>query len=607
VCGIVGYVGSRPVLPVILDGLKKLEYRGYDSAGIVLFGQDLSIVKKQGKIARLEQELAGMQLEGQMGIGHTRWATHGVPSDENAHPHLDCSGRLALVHNGIIENYLELKTDLLESGHRFRSETDTEVIAHLVEEKLKTRPALLEAVLAAAADMQGSFALAIASQQFPGRIVAVRRESPLVLGLGKDENFLASDIPALLPYTKDIIILSNNQVAELTRDTVRVFSIDGQELQPQPVRIDWDARLAEKGGFEHFMLKEIHEQPQVIKDTLAGHIDLANEQVLLPELPDELLAGIRRISITACGTAFHAGICGKTWIEEWAGVPVEVEIASEFRYRRRPFLPDTLAVVISQSGETADTLAALRRFKEEGMPVFAITNTFGSSVARESDWVLTTKAGPEIAVASTKAYSSQILSLLLLALRLAQIKGSQPPARLREITRELQRLPLLGDQVLQLESRVQEYANRLRAVDDYFILGRGLDYATSLEGALKLKEISYVHCEAYAAGELKHGPLALITAGKHVCLLATQSELLAKVASNLKEVKARGAEVLVLAGTNGSAGLEGDEIWHLPQTLDLFSPLLAILPLQLFAYYMAKEKGCDIDQPRNLAKSVTVE
>jgi glucosamine--fructose-6-phosphate aminotransferase (isomerizing) len=606
-CGIVGYVGNRPVTSILLEGLKKLEYRGYDSAGIVVLGRDLTLFKKQGKISALENEILKFTLDGQAGIGHTRWATHGAPSDINAHPHLDCTGKLAVAHNGIIENFLELKTALIQKGHLFRSETDTEVIPHLIEEELKNTGDLLRAVLSAISLLRGSFALAVIHKDYPGEIICVRRESPLVLGLGDGENFLASDIPALLPYTKKIIVMNNDEVALMESSGLKIFDIQGNLISRQPMTVDWDAKMIEKGGFEHYMLKEIHEQPNVLKDTLEGHLDLSLKSVLLPEGPeDPLLQKVENIYITACGTAYHAGIYGKHIIEAFTGTPIEVEFGSEFRYRERAFHKNSLGIVISQSGETADTLAALRRMKAEGIPVFAITNVVSSSVARESDWVLHTKAGPEIAVASTKAYTAQLLSLAIFALRLAQAKKSLDAPRERELIQELQRLPVLTETVFSLEDKVQAYANRLRYLSDYFMLGRGLDFVTAMEGALKLKEISYVHCEAYPAGELKHGPLALITPGKQVCLLATQRKLLAKIYSNYKEVKARGAEVLTVKFSD-AIDLEADETLILPPTSDYFSPILAIIPLQLFAYYMAKEKGCDIDQPRNLAKSVTVE
>ncbi len=606
-CGIVGYVGFRSVLPVVLGGLKKLEYRGYDSAGIVILGKDLSIIKKQGKIARLEKELEGTALSGEVGIGHTRWATHGAPTDENAHPHLDCKGSLAVVHNGIIENYLEIKTDLIEKGHHFISDTDSEVIAHLIEENLTSSHDLFQAILASVPRLAGSFALAVAHRESPGTIVCVRRESPLVLGLGEGENFLASDITALLPYTKKIIVMDNNEVARIEKHRAELFNIEGATISRQPIVIDWDLHMAEKGGFEHYMLKEIHEQPQVLKETLQGRLNWEKGVLLEEAPPREFIRSLEHIYITACGTAYHAGICGKQFIEELVKLPVEVDIASEMRYRPIPLLPKSLAVVISQSGETADTLAALHRFKRQRVPVLAITNVRGSSVSRDADWVLYTKAGPEIAVASTKAYVTQLLSFILLSTFLAQNRESSSILELRRITTELQKIPLLAEQVLEMEKRIQDYAHRLRYLNDYFVLGRGLDYATAMEGALKLKEISYVHCEAYAAGELKHGPLALITLGKQVCLLATQDHLLMKSASNLKEVKARGGQVLAITQAGIGNAIQADEKWELPPTNHLISPILAIIPLQLFAYYMAKEKGCDIDQPRNLAKSVTVE
>jgi glucosamine--fructose-6-phosphate aminotransferase (isomerizing) len=606
-CGIVGYVGARPVVSVLLDGLKKLEYRGYDSAGIVILGKDLNLFKRQGKISLLESQVSEFKVQGQTGIGHTRWATHGIPNDVNAHPHLDCSGNLAVVHNGIIENYIELKNALIQKGHVFKSDTDTEVIPHLIEEELLSQGDLFKAVLSSLHWLRGSFAIAVIHRDFPEKIVCARRESPLVIGLGEGENFLASDIPALLPYTKKIIVLNNDEVALIEKNSVSVYDAQGNKISRPSQEVDWDAHMIEKSGFEHFMLKEIHEQPNVFKETMEGHLDLTYSKVLLPEGPEEdLLRHLEAIYITACGTAYHAGLYGKNLIEALTGVPTEVEIGSEFRYRERAFQRNSLGIVISQSGETADTLAAMRRMKSEGIPVFSITNVISSSVARESDWVFHTKAGPEVAVASTKAYTAQLLSLAIFALYLREKRGDPQVEETRVLLRELQKLPVLAEMTFNLESKVQAYANRLRYLNDYFMLGRGLDLVTAMEGALKLKEISYVHCEAYPAGELKHGPLALITSGKQVCLLATQRRLISKIHSNLKEVKARGAEVLVLKFPD-TEEMEADETFVLPQTADYFSPLLAIIPLQLFAYYMAKEKGCDIDQPRNLAKSVTVE
>jgi len=608
-CGIVGYIGTKPAVPILINGLKKLEYRGYDSAGIaVIEGNEIKITKSVGKIANLEEKLAGAVLNVATGIGHTRWATHGKPSDENAHPHADCTGKFAVVHNGIIENYLELKDELIAEGHTFRSETDTEVLAHLLEKYYDGD--LLEAVLKLQKRLHGSYAVAFLTANEPGRIVAVRKDSPLVVGLGESENFLASDIPAILAYTRETYILEDGEIAELTANTVRVYDIDGNPVDKEIYIVSWNAEEAEKGGYAHFMQKEIFEQPKALRDTLAGRLDAENLEVKLLEIEGNLsyYQGLNRIFISACGTAYHAGLVGKYLLEKLVRIPVEIDVASEFRYRDPLIKQGDLLIVISQSGETADTLAALREAKKRGARVLAVTNVVGSSVSREADDVIYTWAGPEIAVASTKAYTTQLLVMYLLALYLGRAKGSIEEKLYKEMVQGLKEIPQKVQEVLDAEAKVIEFAKKHLTKEDAFFIGRGLDFAVSLEGQLKLKEISYIHAEAYAAGELKHGTLALIVKDVPVIALATQEALFEKMLSNIKEVNAREATILgiAFAGKKELAKVTDDQI-YLPRVPELLAPILAVVPLQLLAYHMSVLRGNDVDKPRNLAKSVTVE
>ncbi|ACX51401.1 glucosamine/fructose-6-phosphate aminotransferase, isomerizing [Ammonifex degensii KC4] len=605
-CGIMGYTGYRQALPLLLEGLKRLEYRGYDSAGVAVLEEgSLFLQKKAGKIAVLEACLNGFCPSGKAGIGHTRWATHGAPCDHNAHPHLDCRGEVAVVHNGIIENYASLRAELVKRGHRFLSETDTEVIPHLLEEAYEGD--LLSTLRKVLPRLHGSYALAALSVREPGRLVVARRDSPLVLGLGEGENFLASDIPALLPYTRRTYILEDGELAEIWPDGIKVYDAAGRPLEKKVFHVKWDAAAAEKAPYPHFMLKEIHEQPRALRDTLRGRIE--GGRVVFPELEEAAfhLRECRRLFLTACGTAFHAGLVGKYLLEKLARLPVEADIASEFRYRDLTLGPGDVVLVISQSGETADTLAALRLAKEKGAKVLAITNVVGSSVAREADWVLYTWAGPEIAVASTKAYTAQVLLVTLLALYLAELRGTLPSEEIIPLVEEVKFLPERVAQVLAWEEEIARLAQALKEQEHFFFIGRGLDWAVAEEGALKLKEISYIHAEAYPAGELKHGTLALITEGVPVVALATQSHLFEKMLSNIKEVKARGAWVLALTADDQAVAGETDVCFHLPPGNPLLMPAVAVVPLQLLAYYVAVARGCDVDQPRNLAKSVTVE
>lgn len=604
-CGITGYIGKSEAVPIIIEGLKRLEYRGYDSSGVaVIDRQRIWLQKKEGRLACLEETLNGYP-RASLGIGHTRWATHGVPSDANAHPHTDCRGEIAVVHNGIIENFARLRKWLQENGHVFTSETDTEVLAHLVEHYYQG--SLEEAVRLALQQVEGSYALAVICAREPDKIVAVRNQSPLVVGVGDGEYYLASDIPAILNRTKQVYLLEDGEMVVLTEDGVNITNGRGQQVAKEIFSVTWDAEAAEKGGHPHFMIKEILEQPRALRETLRGRI--RDDRVEFSEVDlDCLLDGVEKIFITACGTAYHAGMVGKQVIERLARIPVEVDIASEFRYRDILWGENSLLVVISQSGETADTLAALREAKRRGIRVLAVTNVVGSSVAREADSVLYTWAGPEIAVASTKAYSTQLLLMYLLGIYLAQRRNTVPP----EVTGALVRgLAMIGDKVetvLQQAGTIERIAENYAGTQSTFFLGRGLDYAVALEGALKLKEISYVHAEAYAAGELKHGTLALIEKGVPVIALVTQDELEDKMMSNIKEVKARGAVVIGL-GKEGRGELkqEADELIVLPDEDPFLTPILTVVPLQLFAYYMAVKRGCDVDKPRNLAKSVTVE
>ncbi|SHE78969.1 glutamine--fructose-6-phosphate transaminase [Desulforamulus putei DSM 12395] len=608
-CGVVGYVGSRPATPIILEGLKKLEYRGYDSSGVAVLDQDgLKVEKKVGRLAELEKALSGRELHATIGIGHTRWATHGRPSDINAHPHTSNDGKIAVVHNGIIENYLQLREWLSSMGHVFKSETDTEVIPHLIEYFYKGD--LVEAVQKTVSHLEGSYAIMAISVDQPGRIVAVRQDMPLVVGLGQGENLLASDIPALLKHTRRCYLLNDGDVVELKADQVIIRDVTGQVVEKEIFEVTWDAEEAEKGGYDHFMLKEIHEQPRALRDTLKGRISHAGDKVILDEIKmtPEQIKGIKRIMITACGTAYHAGLVGKYVIEQLVRLPVEVDIASEFRYRDPIIDKDTLVVVVSQSGETADTLAALREARRRGARVVAVTNVIASSVAREADDIIYTWAGPEISVASTKAYTTQLVAMYLLALYLAQERNTLAAGNIKEILGELKSIYAKAQEVLDNVEPIKEFAKQYHKAEDTFFIGRGLDYAVALEGSLKLKEISYIHAEAYAAGELKHGTLALIVENIPVIALATQQSLFEKMVSNIKEVKARDASVIALAMA-GHTEVEkvADQVLYIPKTHQVLAPILTVIPLQLLAYYMAVYRGCDVDKPRNLAKSVTVE
>ncbi|WWR19180.1 glutamine--fructose-6-phosphate transaminase (isomerizing) [Lachnospiraceae bacterium JLR.KK009] len=607
-CGIVGYIGESQAAPVLLDGLSKLEYRGYDSAGIAVYdGEQIQVQKAVGRLKVLsELTHDGATMPGCSGIGHTRWATHGVPSGANAHPHYNQSETIAVVHNGIIENYLKLRKRLEEKGYQFRSDTDTEVVAHLLDRYYKGDP--VEAITKIMHRVEGSYALGIIFKEHPGHIYAVRKDSPLIVGHGKDGNLIASDVPAVLKYTRNVYFIQNEEIAVLTGETIAFYNVDGEEIQKGSTTIDWDINAAEKGGYEHFMLKEMYEQPQTVRDTLSPRIK--DGSIVIEELgmDEEEIRGIRKIHIVACGSAYHAGVTAKYVFEGMARIPVEVDLASEFRYRNPILMDDELVIVISQSGETADSLAALREAKRKGVKTLGIVNVVGSSIAREADRVMYTWAGPEIAVATTKAYTAQLIAEYLLAVKFAQARGEVTEAEVEGYLKDLQRLPDQIEMLLSNKERIQHFANRYIAAKDVFFVGRGIDYAISLEGSLKLKEISYIHSEAYAAGELKHGTISLIEEGTLVAAVVTQENLYKKTVSNMVELTSRGA--FVLAVTNaGNREIEkaADYVVYIPQTNKYFTNSLAIIPLQLFSYYVAVGKGCDVDKPRNLAKSVTVE
>lgn len=607
-CGIVGYLGSGRATSFLINGLSKLEYRGYDSAGVAVLNEgNIEVRKFKGRLANLANDIKENPVEGNMGIGHTRWATHGAPSDVNSHPHLNSKETIAVVQNGIIENYLTLRTWLKGEGYTFKSETDTEVIPNLIDYYYKGN--LFEAVQKALKKLEGSYALGVVCKDEPDKLIAVRKECPLIVGLGKDETFIASDIPAVLSYTRDVYLLEDHEIAVLSKDGVKLFAQDGSEIQKEIYHVTWSEDAAEKGGFEDFMLKEIHEQPRAIRDTLAGRVSMENE-ILLNELKitKEDLQNTDRIFIVACGTAYHAGLVGKNLIESLARIPVEVDIASEFRYRNPLVTEKSLVIVISQSGETADTLAALRNSKNMGATIIALTNVVGSSVSREADHVLYTLAGPEISVASTKAYTTQIIGMYMMAMTFAKILGKLKSDRLDKLKEELLNLPEKVELVLEDKEIIKKIAEKVCNEKDMFFLGRGLDYALALEGSLKLKEISYIHSDAYAGGELKHGPIALMENGTKVVTLLTQEALKEKMVSNIVEIKARGAEVIGVC-YEGTKGLEEvlNDVIYIPRTIDVFAPVLGVAVLQLLSYYVAKLRGCDIDKPRNLAKSVTVE
>ena len=607
-CGIVGYIGNKPASPIILDGLAKLEYRGYDSAGLAVYdGEKINVQKAVGRLKVLENLThGGESMPGYVGIGHTRWATHGAPSDVNAHPHYNKDRTIAVVHNGIIENYIPLRKKLLGKGYEFVSETDTEVLAQLLDYYYKGNP--LEAITKVLHRVEGSYALGIMFADFPDEIYAVRKDSPLIVGKSADGSFIASDVPAILKYTRTVYYVENQEVVKLTKDELHFYTVDEEEITKEPVTIEWDANAAEKGGYEHFMLKEIYEQPRTITDTISPRIK--NGDIVIDELnmTDEEIKAVKKIYIVACGSAYHTGVTAKYVLEGLVRIPVEVDVASEFRYRNPILEEGTMVVVISQSGETADTLAALREAKARGFKVLGIVNVVGSSIAREADSVMYTWAGPEIAVATTKAYSAQLAALYLLTMKLGRVRGTISDELFASLLEDIKKLPYQIELLLGQKEKIQRFANRYVGAKDIFFIGRGIDYAISLEGSLKLKEISYVHSEAYAAGELKHGTISLIEDGTLVVAVATQPALYQKTISNIVEVKARGAFVMAIT-TEDNTAMEkaADYIIYIPETNPYFANSLAIIPLQLFGYYVAVGKGCDVDKPRNLAKSVTVE
>jgi len=606
-CGIVGYIGPRQASDVLLGGLARLEYRGYDSAGVaVVEDSELSVVRRVGKLVNLRNAIDAKSVPGTVGIGHTRWATHGKPSEENAHPHVDCSGRIAVVHNGIIENYIELREELRATGHILHSETDTETVAHLIESYYDGD--LRRAVAQAIHRLEGAYALGIVHMDHPDMIIAARKDSPLIIGAGEGENIVASDIPAVLEYTREVVALHDGQIAVVTADSIEVLDLALRPVEPEMMHVEWDLEAAEKGGFDDFMLKEIFEQPKALRETLRGR--LVDGEIQLSELAmtSAEIAEIDRVFIIACGTSYHAGLVAKNLIEQWARMPVEVQVSSEFRYND-PIVDDlTLVVAITQSGETADTLAGVREARERGAKVIAITNVVGSRVTRESDGVLYTHAGPEVGVAATKTFTSQIAALAVLALKLGQAKGTLGCDEVDSLWGELTTLPELVEAILENLEELQECAAEYATATSSLFLGRGVGVPIAMEGALKLKEISYVHAEAYAAGEMKHGPIALITDEVPVVVIATQGHTYEKVVSNIQEVRARGAQVIAVATAGDDAiHKHAEHVLSVPRTSEVLSAIPATIPLQLLAYYIAKLRNCNVDQPRNLAKSVTVE
>lgn len=613
-CGIVGYVGNKNATQVLINALKKLEYRGYDSAGIaVLEGEDILVRKCKGALKFLEEKIANETIKSSMGIGHTRWATHGEPSDENSHPHTNMDGTISIVHNGIIENYADLKADLQNQGVVFKSQTDTEVIVHLIDKEYKQDKDIFQAVIRTLHKLEGSYALGVLCKDYPDRIICARKESPLVVGLGKGENFIASDVPALLEHTRDVYYLDEKEIAVLYIDHVSLFDFEGNKIVKQPSHVEWDMNAAEKGGYPHFMIKEINEQPKACKDTMRPRIikdgngkptDVYFEENSI----DESWKKTKRVVITACGTAYHAGVVAKYAFEKLARIKVDVDVASEFRYRDPILDKDDIFIVISQSGETADTLSALRLAKKEGLKVIAITNCVGSTVSREADDVIYTLAGPEIAVASTKAYTTQVLCLLLLVIKAGKLRGTLSEEDVSRLLSELEEIPSKIEEILKEQEVIQKFASMQFNKEKVFFIGRQFDSATALESALKLKEVSYMHSEAFAAGELKHGPIALIDDKALVVAIASEPKLYEKIGSNMVEVKSRGATVLVITPDNSGA-FDGktDEIFKIPECSSTLVSLLTIIPAQLFAYYCAIQRGFDPDKPRNLAKSVTVE
>ena len=607
-CGIVGYIGKHQAAPIILEGLAKLEYRGYDSTGMAVFdGKKINIQKAAGRLQVLENMTRGGEtMPGCVGIGHTRWATHGKPTDINAHPHDNQDGTIAVVHNGIIENYQQLKQRLINRGYKFVSDTDTEVLVQLIDYYYKGNP--LEAITKVLHRVEGSYALGILFADHPEEIFAVRKDCPLIVGTSSEGSFIASDVPAILKYTRDVYYIDNQEVVALKENEIHFYTVDEEEIQKTPSHVDWDAEAVAKGGYEHFMLKEIYDQPRAVRETFEKHMKDGNVEIEELRMTDEEIRKLSRIHIVACGTAYHAGMTAKYVIESMARISVEVDMASEFRYRNPIIEEGALVIVISQSGETADTLQALRDSKARGAKVLGIVNVVGSSIAREADSVMYTWAGPEIAVASTKAYSAQLIALYLLAMKFARVKGTISEEEYQQLVFDLRRLPEQIELLLGNKTRIQRFANRYVAAKSVFFIGRGLDYTLSMEGSLKLKEITYMHSEAYAAGELKHGPISLIEDGTLVMASLTQEDLYKKTISNIREVKSRGAFVLALT-TTGHDDIEdtADYVLYIPQTNRYFTNSLAIIPFQMFAYYVSIGKGLDVDKPRNLAKSVTVE
>ena len=607
-CGIVGYIGDKQAAPILLDGLSKLEYRGYDSAGIAVFdGQEIQIKKTMGRLKVLEELTHGGEtMKGCCGIGHTRWATHGCPSDVNAHPHFNKDHSIAVVHNGIIENYAKLKKKLENKGYEFQSETDTEVLVHLLTDYYKGDP--IEAIERVMHRVEGSYGLGIMFKDHPHHIYAARKDSPLIVGASSMGNLIASDVPAILKYTRSVYYMENEEIARLSGENIHFYNIDGEEIEKTPTTINWDINAAEKGGYEHFMLKEIYEEPKAVRDTISPR--LKDDDVVIEELgmTDEEIRSIRKIDIVACGSASHVGMTAKYVIESMARIPVEVDVASEFRYREPIYEDNMLVIIISQSGETADSLAALRDAKNHGVRTLGIVNVVGSSIAREADNVMYTWAGPEISVATTKAYSAQLAAMYLLSMKFAKVRGMLIDEEFAQLRSDLIQLPDQIESLFGMKEKIQKFANRYLAAGHMFFIGRGIDYAIAMEGSLKLKEISYIHSEAYAAGELKHGTISLIEDGTLVVAVATQEKLYPKTISNIVEVKTRGAFVMALTNL-GHTDIEknADYVIYIPKTSQYFTNSLAIIPLQLFGYYVSVGRGLDVDKPRNLAKSVTVE
>jgi glucosamine--fructose-6-phosphate aminotransferase (isomerizing) len=607
-CGIVGYIGERNAQEILMEGLSRLEYRGYDSAGVAIFdGDTINVSKRQGKLKELAAELKKRPLSGQAGIGHTRWATHGAPNQRNAHPHTGCRDDLVVVHNGIIENYAELKAELIKEGHRFKSETDTEVLAHLIEKFYKSEP-VEEAVRKALSMVKGSFAIGVISKREPFKLIGARMGSPLIVGLGKNENFLASDVPAILGSTKDVIFLDEKEMAVITKDTCKITDLGGRQLSKKQTRINWDIEQAEKQGYKHFMLKEINEQPGIIENFINSRVkgnDIVFEEQAIPE---ERLKAVKNIYIVACGTAYHAGLVGRYIIESLCGIPVFVDVSSEFRYKKLLLDKDTLVISVSQSGETADTLAGVREARARGAAVLSICNVLGSTLTRESDGVIYTHAGPEIGVASTKAYTAQLITFYLFALYLAGIKGVLQKKEISGYLEEIKRLPEKQKEILEKQEDIARLARRHAHFGSFLYLGRSVNFPSALEGALKLKEISYIPAEGYAAGEMKHGPIALIDEYRAVVCIACESDVYEKMFSNIQEIRARNGRIITISTVGDKKILkETKEVVYIPKCSEAFSPLLVSIPLQLIAYHIAVKRGCDVDQPRNLAKSVTVE